>query len=421
MRRIAALICTLIMLCTSAHGEVYAVNYLGGAVSVDDTGAAIIPAGAYDRLYTLRNDDGALTGYAAGKFVSDRLLYAVLDSEGTPLSDHIYTNVVSAGEGCIVYDDSGCRYLSSAHKYDDLVFSAMEYAGDGMLLAVSGNIYDDIGDRVTILWADGISFRTGISMLGSFGSISEGLIPLYDDDAGLYGYINNQGSWIIKPSFKYAGDFKNGLAVIGNTGGYGVIDSSGSIRLTPNSRQCFRSGNIIAMLRGDSLRIYDRDLMLTSVMPLNGAQVRLSGDHIIISGSDSESVYDAYGSLLFSAPSSSQITSVGNGTFIVRSGSWGDRCVRLTWLDGSSLSDDYESIYVLDESMLAYALTDEAGTLRYGLIAHDGTLITEAVYLSVACVTDGMYCADTDVGSVLLDRTGSILNTFKSYTEISQN
>ena len=128
MRRIIMLVCVLILLGLPAYGEIYAVNYRGGSVAVDDTGTAIIPAGSYDYLHTLRNDNGILTGYAAGKLVNGRILYAVLNAEALPLSEHIYTKVESAGEGCIVYDDEGCRYLSAAHKYDDLVFSSMTYA-----------------------------------------------------------------------------------------------------------------------------------------------------------------------------------------------------------------------------------------------------------------------------------------------------
>ena len=421
MRRFILLICAILCLCSQAYAEIYAVNFSGGAVAIDETGAAVIPAGTYDRLYTLRNDDGKLTGYAAGIISGNTYLYAVLNSEGTPLSDHVYSTVSSAGEGCIVSRDGKYSYHSSAHKYDDLTFSAMTYAGSGMILAVNGNIYDDIGDTISILWADGISFRTGISILNGFGTISEGLMPLYDDDTRLFGYINNQGSWVIKPAYKYAAPFKNGLAIIATEDGYGVIDSKGSILLAPNSRQLARSGDIFAMIRGDALRVYDVDLKITAVMPLNGAEVNLTGEYIIISAADSEAVYDAYGNLLFTAPAWSHITDAGNGVFIVRSGSWSDASVTLLWLDGSPLSPACHSIYTLDSANLAYAIADSDGILRYGIMAADGTFVTDAIYNSIACVTEGMYCADTDTGAVILDSHGMIMNTFKSSSKTPQS
>jgi len=421
MRRLILLICAILCLCSHAYAEIYAVNFNGGAVAIDETGSAVIPAGTYDRIFTLRNDEGKLTGYAAGILSDSTYLYSVLNSEGTPLSDHIYSTVTSAGEGCIVSRDGKYSYHSSAHKYDDLTFSAMAYAGDGMLLALNGNIYDDIGDTISILWADGISFRTGISILNGFGPMSEGLMPLYDDSTRLYGYINNQGSWVIKPAFKYAAPFENGLAIIAAEDGYGVIDSNGTILLTPNSTQLARSGDIFAMIRGDALRVYDSDLKITAVMPLNGAEVNLTGDHIVISTADSEAVYDAYGTLLFTMPAGSHIASAGNGAFIVRSGSWNDASVSLTWLDGSALSPACHSIYPLDSTNLAYAIADTDGILRYGIMAADGTFLTDAIYNSIACITEGMYCADTDTGAVILDSLGTIMNTFKAAVKEPQN
>lgn len=412
MRRVISVICALICLFSAAHGEIYAVNFSGGCAAVDDSGATLIPACEYDRLYVLRNDAEEAVGYAAGSGRGSGLMYAVLDASGEPLTDHVYSKIESAGEGCIVYDENGCRYLSAAHKYDDQVFSSMTYVGGGMLLAVNGNIYDDIGDTVSILWSDGISFLTGINMLGSFSRISEGLMPLYDDGTGLYGYINAQGSWVIKPAFRYAADFRNGLAVVATDNGYGVIDSAGNIKLTPNNLKLARSGDIFATIRGDALRVFDSELMITSVIPLSGATANLTGNSIVISQPDQEAVYDVYGSLLFSAPPGSQITDIGSGTYIVRSGPWGEKCVELTWLDGSPLSDPHESVYALDGSMTAYAAKDADGVMRYGLMSYDGACITDAVYLSMACVADGMYCADTENGAVLLDSAGNLLNTF---------
>lgn len=421
MRRLFLLICAFLCLCSHTCAEIYAVNFDGGAVAIDETGSAVIPAGAYDRLFTLRNDEGMLTGYAAGLASGSSYLYSVLNSEGIPLSDHVYSSVASAGEGCIVVQDDKYRYYSSAHKYDDISFSAMAYGGDGMILAANGNIYDDIGDTISILWADGISFRTGISILNGFGPMSEGLMPLYDENTHLFGYINNQGAWVIKPAFKYAAPFENGLAIIASENGYGVIDSNGNIMLTPNSTQLARSGGIFAMIRGDALRVYDSEFTITAVMPLNGAEVNLTGDYIIISSVDSETVYDAYGTLLFSMPAGSHISSAGNGVFIIRSGPWNEASVYLAWLDGSALSQPCYSIYPLDSKNLAYALADEHGVLRYGIMTSDGTLITECIYNSIACITEGMYCADTETGAVILDSDGMIMNTFKASHSEPQN
>lgn len=47
-------------------------------------------------------------------------------------------------------------------------------------------------------------------------------------------------------------------------------------------------------------------------------------------------------------------------------------------------------------------------------MAYDGSFVTDALYDSLACVTEGMYCADTSTGAVLVDAAGNIMNTFKA-------
>ena len=404
----------LLAACMPAVAEVYAINYAGGAVAVDKTGAVLIPAGKYDELYALFDDNGSHTGYAAGLYKGDSIMYAVLDSTGRALTEHIYSEVRQAGNGCIVCENGAYKYLNSAHMYDDMEFSDMAYSGDGRVLAVVGNIYDDIGDTVTILWPDGIYFQTGIRILGGLGRFSEGLMPVYDSETRLYGYINNQGSWVISPAFKYAGDFSEGLAVIAGDDGYGVIDRSGTIKLAPSSPRFTRTDTMFAMIRSGSLRVYDGELTPKSVTALADGSARISGNYIILYSGDDVSVMRMDGEKLFSANSEAQISSVGAELFAVRQGKWMDECVSLVASDGSAISDGYVDLYALGNSGIAYAALTENSDLSYGLMDQNGIRLTEALYSSMAYVADGLYIAYSPTGAVLLDREGNILNTFKS-------
>lgn len=42
------------------------------------------------------------------------------------------------------------------------------------------------------------------------------------------GYINTKGEWVIKPQFDYLYSFKNGLALVNNSDGWGFIDATGN-------------------------------------------------------------------------------------------------------------------------------------------------------------------------------------------------
>ena len=398
-----------------AQAAEYAVNFEGGAVVVDETGAALVPAGSYDRLYALRNDSGELTGYAAGIETDGVIKYAVLNAGGEIKTDFIYSGIWQAGDGCIVCENGVYRYLSAAHNYDDNSFGALVYAGSGRVIAVTGNAYDDIADPVSILLTyGGIHVSTNISTLNAFEGFSEGLMPLYDADAQLYGYVDQQLSWAISPAYNYAGSFRNGLAIVSNENGFGIIDNTGKIRLATVSYLIIRSDSIFASIRGGALRVYDNELNLISVTALDGAQVKLTGDYIVLSRSDSETVIDAHGTELFSLPAGAGISSAGDGLFIVREGDWATCSVTLRQWDGTILSREFASIYRLDGDRLAYSLPDEDGFVHYGLMANDGSLVTDALYDSLVCVTDGMYCADISTGAVLVDSSGSIMNTFKA-------
>lgn len=420
MRRVITFIVSLFIALSpiSCFSEVFAVNYISGAVIVDESGNTIIPAGTYDRLYVLRNDSGKHVGYAAGKMTDSLLMYAVLNSDAEVLTEFKYSGVWEAGNGCIVNDNGVYRYLTGSGVYDSYRFSNIEYIGSGRLLVTTGNAYDDIGDQMSILWSDGITLNTGITILNGFREYSEGLMPLLDDRTSLYGYVDTQGSWAIEPTFLYAGDFLNGLAIIGTENGYGVIDTSGHIRLAASSRQLARTDSLFAAIRGDTLRIYDSKLTQTGIIELYGTSVSLTSKYLVISGSDSDSVYDLYGAHLFTIDGLSSISCVAEGKFIVRQGNWGEACVALRNIAGELLSEPCNSIYMLDDNRYAYGLGDEP---LFGLMDTDGNFITEAKYISLAYVTDGIYCADIENGAVLIDADGNIINTFKAYNADLQN
>ena len=63
--------------------------------------------------------------------------------------------------------------------------------------------------------------------------ISESLPPTEDPATGLYGYLGNLGLWVIKPQFKSASDFSNGMARVRVGSRYGAINPLGQWVIPP--------------------------------------------------------------------------------------------------------------------------------------------------------------------------------------------
>ena len=65
-------------------------------------------------------------------------------------------------------------------------------------------------------------------------AISNGLARVKDDKIGLWGYRNEKCQWVIKPSYRNAHDFSNGLAAVKNEEGkWGFIDNTGKWIIQP--------------------------------------------------------------------------------------------------------------------------------------------------------------------------------------------
>ena len=70
-------------------------------------------------------------------------------------------------------------------------------------------------------------------LVGQVEGLSRGLTPTEDPATGLYGYLGDLGLWVIKPQFKSASSFSNGMARVGTGGRYGAINPMGQWVIQP--------------------------------------------------------------------------------------------------------------------------------------------------------------------------------------------
>ena len=412
MRRLLLLICLFSLAAISGGAEVYAVNYTGGALVVNDAGETVLPPGSYQRLQVLRNDAGQVTGYAAGNYVDGVLKYALLSPAGEALSDCILTGLWAAGDGFFAVKDNVFHYVYPSLEVDGAAYSSLTYSGSGKLLSLTGSVFDDVSDSVGILDSSGFVFDTGIYTLGSLGRYQEGLLALQDARSSLFGYLDADGEWAISPVYRYAGDFQDGLAIVSGSKGYGVIDKTGASLLPSEYDLILRGDGLFAAIREGSLYLMDAALSETACVPLEGANALLAGKYALLSSASATRLLSTSGEVLAAWDGLVTLSWAGDDALILER----DGLYQLVTPQGEALSGEWNLIYSTDGDLLAYGSRDDS-SLRFGLMDANGQTITPAIYSAIRWVAQDLYCAEITGGAVLLNAAGEILNTYSAAEE----
>ena len=96
-------------------------------------------------------------------------------------------------------------------------------------------------------------------LVGQVEGLSRGLTPTEDPATGLYGYLGDLGLWVIKPQFKSASSFSNGMARVGTGGRYGAINPMGQWVIQPVFRStvdCDEDDGYSIVKTGDETTIF---------------------------------------------------------------------------------------------------------------------------------------------------------------------
>lgn len=77
---------------------------------------------------------------------------------------------------------------------------------------------------------------------------------------GKYGFINNKGEFVIKPTFQECKPFSQGLAAVKMNNKWGYIDSDGDYVIDPNFQDCYSFVGDFAIVKiNDKWGIIDKD------------------------------------------------------------------------------------------------------------------------------------------------------------------
>ena len=123
-----------------------------------------------------------------------------------------------------------------------------------------------------------------------------------DSNNGLYGYINQDGAMTLESNWKYANNFCNGLALVGDDTGTYVIDKSGTIAISQNI--IGKYSNINPAFEKEILVVYTQD-GACGVIDKTGREIikcnvdnnyiEVTDEKIIVHQSNNEIYYDFNG------------------------------------------------------------------------------------------------------------------------------
>lgn len=147
---------------------------------------------------------------------------------------NIYYRTIDAATGKALTPK--LQYIHNGHVSDTLSVFVDKEDKRGYLNAYTGKIA--IPAQFSHAWA-----------------FSEGLGAVVKD--GMLGFIDHQGTWVIEPQFRYAGEnidyvFKNGLCTVKDSKGlFGLIDKEGNYVLQPEYSVIHRTQNNCRLVEKD--------------------------------------------------------------------------------------------------------------------------------------------------------------------------
>lgn len=200
----------------------------------------------------------------------DRLCWHLVDGDGNIVSDRSFDSLSAAHADRICFGEgpNEARLYGLIDEHGETVVPA-KYAN---LQSFGDNHYYSVNEDETIIIVDrdGAETFTGMHMPEALTTWSfypdarNNLLPAWDPETELMGYLAPDGTWAIEPAFRQAGFFEeNGLARIRSHSRYddiGLIDESGTIIVPAQYDTCQIRGAIIARHRNkDLFDVYSPD------------------------------------------------------------------------------------------------------------------------------------------------------------------
>lgn len=404
--------------CAYAIGP-YCVDVPEGRGMIDETGAFLVEPGIYDEIIVI--EPGML--YLAG----EKGNYNILDGEGQAISN-IRVAMARYVDDVIIFRWNGLYGAMdlSGKVLIGPVWHQLTTDGMGGYLALNDYAYDNVADEIIHIDASGEIVYTGNYTVGILEDVSSDRIPYMTTD-GSYGFADGRGKIITQPVWLYAGEFDEGMGLVSDENGIGLVDADAHMILECRYRFIDRGdGMIIALNKDDVLEVYAADGK-TQLFNLEAGEKSVSrvGNCIVLADNESVMLYNCEGMPVYSGSAFATFATGLNGQIIVSDGKWGEACVWLMDQSGNALSGMYQRILPLAGNRYAFLtmsgatyFSDALGdferswnyeSIRYGMMDDAGKPILPDEYLEIVALDEDRFVLKAEEGVYLSDKDGEII------------
>lgn len=456
MKKALAVLIALILMSGSALAEErsFALNQDQGSDIYAWDGAQLTQSDTYFSINSITNGETAPADelFAAqsanqalpedGDYVAPH--YALLDAKGAQLTDFLYDS--------LEYDKTGDALLYSI----DGVFGAMSRSLQELVPCEYDSVVSDgeggflldahsSADAPPVLHMNkgGKAEPTGVKARFYWGNLTEGLCAAVDEN-GLYGFLNGQGQWAVKPKYDWVQNFTGGYAIVRQKNKTGVIDKTGKWTVKPtydDDRSMLSDGSAALLMRGTRAYI---------VRPSDGKplfSIRLTKDGYLSSGSvkpviavtdkGKSTLYDTKGTKLLSLDDSYSfdlwstqpqdrlvVTSASAGILMDLAGKKlyeGQGVSYLDTVDGRTLytTSRFKTHMVQYQGDAKPSEEIIYQTYRYGIIDSDGNEVLPMIYTQLYPLVSGRYYARDAQRWGVIDETGKWIVSGSLYDQLT--
>ena len=420
MRILAAV--AVLMLCASAGASgAYIVNADDIAMLVDAQGDALLSRDGVKDIFEIR--DGLYAVGAEGA-------YMLCDATGEHLLDDRFEMAWCDNDALILRQNGLLGAMGADNAWQvKPAWRQLVSNGSGAFMAISADPGDDHADEIFYIRPTKAPVSTGIHTSNGLRPFSEGRMSFRSDN-GLYGYLDARGRVALPTVWRYAGDFKSGVAIVSDGESMGLIDKRGEEVVPLQYSWMARGDGILAGLSPDGrLDVYAPDgrLLFYSVAgPIT--QAAIAGRAVAVTTEGMTKLLDGAGSCVIRASRDALFSPGLGGQYIVRDGAWGDTCQWLIAQDGSAASGRYQRLLPLIGGRYAFmamsgteyqsgdfdeTLTEwDYDSIRYGLLDASGHELLSAEYREIRAVGDDRLLLTDDLCVRFADLDGNVLQTW---------
>lgn len=477
MKRLAAILLGLALLCPAALGETFLVDCWsteetpGYALLLKDDGTALTPPETYGAIAQLSNGDMSLfcaTRFNeqiikdVGEVDDDYRAYqnmALVDAEGHALTDYLYFDMARDPGGAII----GRRWPTGVDVLDDdgnVLFTGdyidIRPTGEGGWLALRGEDQKQDGQEVNALVAvdaDGTAHDTGLHT-GYFRlePFCDGLCPVSDivELNGKAVILNAKGERAKKQTFEQLSEVNNGYVITVEDELYGLYKmSTGRYLLPPvydyiHLDSAYSRAVFIASQGGD-VEVYDAqtgEKLLSRSYP--GANYvfcwMLSEDTLQVGEDyDRREICDLTGNAFFQVNTKNDVMTLYTNAygipqrFVESVGEWPNDKNHIIDLDGNQVGPDWQRIdtslwkdghgrYVVTRYELHKDRDGEMYPLyssyRSGVCDENGELCLAMNYQNIQVLSLDRYCVETPERIGMVDGEGKWYYAIEKYAAL---